>query len=70
MQPKPSNEAKQIDDAHFVRLVFFPVGHGNCTLVGLPALQPSGIRTYGVIDCSDSSAQTDSRLPSHAVVPI
>jgi len=43
-----------VDD--FIRFIFFPVGHGSCTLVSLPPEKPGGARIYGVIDCHESSA--------------
>lgn len=41
----------------FMRFVFFPVGHGCCTLVSLPPEEPGGDRIYGVIDCRDATAR-------------
>jgi hypothetical protein len=46
---------KLVDD--FVRFVFFPVGHGSCTLVSFPPEEPGGNRVYGVIDCHDATAR-------------
>ena len=45
----------QVDD--FMRFVFFPVGHGSCTLVSLPPEEPEGDRIYGAIDCRDATAR-------------
>jgi hypothetical protein len=41
----------------FMRFVFFPVGHGSCTLVSLPPEDPGGQRIYGVIDCRHAYAR-------------
>ena len=49
------DDLKGVDE--FVRFVFFPVGHGSCTLVSLPPEEPGGDRIYGVIDCKDSTAR-------------
>lgn len=46
---------RQVDD--FMRFVFFPVGHGSCTLVSLPPEDTGGNRIYGVIDCRDATAR-------------
>lgn len=39
-------------DQRFVRLVFFNVGHGACTLISLPPVKEGGRRRYGVVDCN------------------
>ena len=46
---------REVND--FVRFVFFPVGHGSCTLVSFPPEEPGGDRIYGVIDCHNATAR-------------
>ncbi|MBN1363545.1 MAG: hypothetical protein JW976_01935 [Syntrophaceae bacterium] len=46
---------RQMDE--FMRFIFFPVGHGSCTLVSFPPEEPNGPRIYGVIDCHDRTAR-------------
>ena len=37
-------------DSPFLRFVFFPVGHGSCTLISLPPEKVGEKRVYGVVD--------------------
>ena len=46
---------REVND--FIRFIFFPVGHGSCTLVSFPPELSEGDRIYGAIDCRDATAR-------------